>query len=55
MKVILTSNPQGVDIDAIGKEGTILKQSQDKYLISFANEFGECEEWYFTSNQFQKL
>lgn len=54
-RVIITANPQGVDAIAVGLQGTIVKEFERFSLISFENEFGENEEWYFANNEFVEL
>jgi hypothetical protein len=54
-KVILTSNPQGVDIYTIGLEGELIKAFEKFALIRFTNEFNEQEEWYFDHAEYRKI
>lgn len=53
--VIITANPQGVDAVSVGLQGQIVKQFKSFALISFINEFGEQEEWYFSNSEFVQL
>lgn len=53
--VIITANPQGVDAVSVGLQGQIVKQFKSFALISFTNEFGEQEEWYFSNSEFVQL
>lgn len=53
--VIITANPQGVDVVTVGLTGTIVEKFEKFALIEFANEFGENEQWYFTHNEYVEL
>lgn len=52
-KVILLTNPQGVDVYTEGKEGTLLQAFEKFALIQFTNEFNEQEEWYFDHSEYK--
>ena len=54
-KVILTSNPQGVDIYTIGLEAELVQAFEKFALIRFTNEFNEQEEWYFDHAEYRKI
>lgn len=51
-KVKLLANPQGIDVETVGKFGYIRKRFFKFALIEFVNEFDELEEWYFENNEF---
>jgi hypothetical protein len=51
-KVKLLSNPQGIDVETVGKTGRIVARYFKFALIEFINEFNETEEWYFENNEF---
>lgn len=53
--VIITANPQGVDVVTVGLTGTIVEKFEKFSLIEFTNEFGENEQWYFTHNEYVEL
>lgn len=53
--VVITANPQGVDAVSVGLQGEVVKQYDRFALISFENEFGEQEQWYFTNTEFVEL
>ena len=54
-KVKILTNPQGIDVQTIGKTGIVLKRWFKFALIEFINEFDEAEEWYFQNNEFVNL
>ena len=54
-KVKILANPQGIDVQTIGKTGIVLKRWFKFALIEFINEFDEAEEWYFQNNEFVNL
>ena len=54
-KVKILANPQGIDVQTIGKTGIVLKRWFKFSLIEFINEFDEAEEWYFQNNEFVNL
>jgi hypothetical protein len=54
-QVLITTNPQGVDVVSVGLAGQLIEERNNKALIRFENEFGEFEEWYFELGEFVKL
>ena len=54
-QVLITTNPQGVDVVSVGLAGQLIQEKNNKALIRFENEFGEFEEWYFEIGEFVQL
>jgi hypothetical protein len=54
-QVLITTNPQGVDVVSVGLAGQLIEERNNKALIRFENEFGEFEEWYFEIGEFVQL
>jgi hypothetical protein len=54
-QVLITTNPQGVDVVSVGLAGQLIQERNNKALIRFENEFGEFEEWYFELGEFVEL
>jgi hypothetical protein len=54
-QVLITTNPQGVDVVSVGLAGQLIEEKNNKALIRFENEFGEFEEWYFERCEFVEL
>ena len=54
-QVLITTNPQGVDVVSVGLAGQLIQEKNNKALIRFENEFGQFEEWYFDLGEFVEL
>jgi hypothetical protein len=54
-QVLITTNPQGVDVVSVGLAGQLIQERNNKALIRFENEFGQFEEWYFEMGEFVEL